>query len=386
MEEAAGQIVNTLVTAGHETYFVGGWVRDKILGTHSPNDIDIATAATPDQIKDLFEHTIPVGEAFGIIVVIINDYKFEIATFRTDGIYVDGRRPESVKYATAKEDAMRRDFTINGLFYNPATSVIHDYVGGRDDLSDGIIRCIGNPYDRFKEDKLRMLRAVRYVVRYEFTLDSETEKAIMDLAPQVAVVSVERIWAELVKMSQSRYGEALCMLDKLGLLKAIGLAKTVDSIPINEINMLPYEARTIVGIMLIDSDTNAEKLCGQLKVSTAILRKAKLFERFRAACCMDTSLHQWAQIYSMPDIDTIVECAGSAKITEISEHQERRVLLEENIRRIQTKTPIVTSEMLVAAGVAPGPQMGSLLRKAEELSANHGIYNCTKLLEAIMDL
>lgn len=390
MEEVAKQIVIKLTTAGYETYFVGGWVRDKLLGTHLPNDIDIATSATPDQIKSLFEKTLSIGEAFGIIVVICEEYKFEIATFRTDGVYIDGRRPESVKYASAKEDAARRDFTINGLFYDPVSNHVYDYVDGQADLSGRIIRAIGNPYDRFTEDKLRMLRAVRYSVRYGFTLHADTQKAIVDLAPQLTVVSVERIWAELVKMSGPTYGVALAMLCKLGLLAACGISD-IQHIPdttVHTINSLPHDdgigTNTIIGLMLIDSRVNAEKLCGQLKVSTAILRKAQLFEQFCKACRVGISLYQWTQLYSMSGIDIIIQYAVCAGITFADEHAERQKLLAENIKRMQNKTPLITSEKLISAGIAPGPRMGALLRKAEELSANCGIHDSSKLLEILL--
>lgn len=376
MEDTAKSIVNKLFENGYESYFVGGWVRDKLLGK-VPNDIDIATSASPKKIQELFEHTIPVGEAFGVIVVILNDYKFEVATFRSDGVYNDGRRPVDVVYETcAAYDAARRDFTINGIFYDPISEKIIDYVDGIIDLKIGIIRAIGNPDERFKEDSLRMLRAVRYVVRYGFTLDFETEMAIKNHASRLSV-SMERIWAEFVKMFEGpNYGNALSLLEKLGLLHVI--FKGFEHKPCEpiKINCLP----AIIGILMIYPTTKAKKICEHLKVSKDTLRIALLYETLRNA--KDYTDYDWAKFYALPDANKIIEYYGvTQKPTYLEKHVKRQCILEENIRRIRERDPIVTSEILIGKGIKPGVKMGLLLKMAEEISANERIYSAEVILE-----
>ncbi len=197
------EIVDRLRAAGHIAYWAGGCVRDLLLGK-VPKDYDVATNAHPEQVRDLFGHkrTRAVGACFGVILVhgpgAAGDV--EVATFRTEGPYLDGRRPEHVVYCTPEEDAHRRDFTINGMFYDPVASQVLDYVGGRDDLQRQIIRAIGNPLERFREDKLRLLRAIRFAATLKFALDPHTADAIREMASEISVVSAERIAQEWKRM------------------------------------------------------------------------------------------------------------------------------------------------------------------------------------------
>ncbi|MCU0709180.1 MAG: CCA tRNA nucleotidyltransferase [Pirellula sp.] len=201
----AEQVVRQLVNAGHIAYFAGGCVRDAILG-NEPHDFDIATDATTEEVRATFgnAHTRAVGEAFGVVLVHQRikgkNCQVEVATFRTDGSYSDGRRPDWVALATPEEDARRRDFTINGLFYDPLKGQVIDYVGGQADLENRIVRAIGVAADRFNEDKLRLLRAIRFAGRFGFTLDSDTQSAIQQSSPGIASVSGERIGVEIKKM------------------------------------------------------------------------------------------------------------------------------------------------------------------------------------------
>jgi poly(A) polymerase len=184
-----------------------------------PKDVDIATSATPDQVEALFEHTIPVGKSFGVIVVLVDGEQFEVATFRNDGQYSDGRRPDSVSFSSMREDAVRRDFTINGMFYNPITDQFVDYVNGQEDLKNKLVRFIGNPQDRIDEDRLRMLRAVRFAVRYDFGIDSESFQAVVKNAHRIIDISSERIRDELTKMlRQHKPRKMLNLLYHTGLL------------------------------------------------------------------------------------------------------------------------------------------------------------------------
>lgn len=199
MFEAARIVCRVLKTAGHDALFAGGCVRDQLLG-RSQNDYDIATSATPEQVKTLFVKSIPVGERFGVIRVIIMGFEIEVATFRSDGNYSDGRRPDGVVFSTAKDDVQRRDFTINALLYDPETCSIIDYVGGERHIKDHIICTVGDPYERFREDRLRMLSALRFASQLDFTIEQHTMDAIIASSADISSVSKERITVELLKI------------------------------------------------------------------------------------------------------------------------------------------------------------------------------------------
>jgi len=210
-----------LRAAGHEAVWAGGCVRDELLG-RIPADYDVATAAKPDEVRRVFGHgrTLAVGAAFGVITVLGPEGagQIEVATFRTDAAYTDGRHPAGVTFSTAAEDASRRDFTINGLFLDPASGEVHDYVGGRADLAAGVVRAIGVPAMRFGEDHLRMLRAVRFAAAFGFVLDGETRAAIEQMKHLVTSVSPERIAQELRAMvSRPGRRRALELLAETGL-------------------------------------------------------------------------------------------------------------------------------------------------------------------------
>ncbi len=189
-------VLKRLRQAGHESYFAGGCVRDTLLG-RKPTDWDVATAALPQQVQQLFTSTQAVGAAFGVVLVRHGKSVVEVATFRSDGPYEDGRRPASVRFTTAQEDAQRRDFTINGLFLDPVENRVIDYVGGRADLEAKQLRAIGIPSDRFAEDHLRLLRAVRFAARFAFQVEAATAEAIRVSAPQLRGISPERVGDEL---------------------------------------------------------------------------------------------------------------------------------------------------------------------------------------------
>lgn len=199
MKNAALDIVKTLQDAGHTAYWAGGCVRDFLMGRH-PKDYDIATSATPDEIENLFEKTIPIGKCFGVITTEWNGHHFEIATFRNDGGYSDGRRPNAITFSHPAEDALRRDFTINGLFFDPVHEEIHDFVGGQTDIQNKLIRFIGDPHERILEDHLRILRAVRFKNTLGFGYHPDTYAALRKHAALAAKVSGERIRDELNKM------------------------------------------------------------------------------------------------------------------------------------------------------------------------------------------
>lgn len=199
LRRAATRVVERLQQAGYETYFAGGCVRDLLLG-NQPKDFDIATSARPKEVRALFERSGFVGAHFGVTLVNEPEGPFEVATFRTDGVYLDGRRPMEVHFSNAEEDARRRDFTINGLFQNPLTGEIIDFVAGRQDLEARVIRAIGDPRERFREDHLRLLRAVRFATVLGFEIEPETLAAIQRASPEIQKISAERIQDELAQI------------------------------------------------------------------------------------------------------------------------------------------------------------------------------------------
>ena len=221
-EHTALRILKQIRTAGFTAYLAGGSVRDRLLG-RSAKDYDIATNARPEQIEALFPKTVSVGKAFGVIVVVQDGTETEVTTFRADGGYQDGRRPDSIEFCGAEEDAKRRDFTVNGMFYDPVENKIIDYVGGQADLEKKIIRAIGDPGKRFTEDHLRMLRAVRFAHTLGFEIEPATRAAIQKHAPALAKISAERIENEFSRtLTESlRPGDALRELVALGLMNCI---------------------------------------------------------------------------------------------------------------------------------------------------------------------
>ncbi len=197
--ETAVGIVRRLQTAGFAAFWVGGCVRDFLLG-REPQDYDIATDARPEQIEKLFRKTIPVGRKFGVMIVVEDKHQFQVATFRAEADYQDGRRPEKVVFSNAGADAQRRDFTVNGLFYDPVAKKLHDWVGGEQDLRAKIIRTIGAPEERFAEDHLRLLRAIRFAAQLDFEIEPQTFAAVKKHAPKIELISAERIRDELIKL------------------------------------------------------------------------------------------------------------------------------------------------------------------------------------------
>lgn len=230
MREFATDVVQQLQAAGHVALWAGGCVRDLQM-EREPQDYDVATDARPEQVRKLFgaRRTLAVGESFGVVIVLGprvdgQHIKVEVATFRSEGSYPDGRRPDpsEIRYTTPEEDAQRRDFTINGMFFDPVAGELLDYVGGEADVRAGIVRAIGRPQDRMEEDKLRMLRAVRFAATLDFELDPATAAAVQELSPQLVVVSVERIAQELQKMLISGHRRrAVRLAHQLGLLAVV---------------------------------------------------------------------------------------------------------------------------------------------------------------------
>jgi len=394
----AEEICKTLFNAGFTAYFAGGWVRDKLLGNPS-DDIDIATSAPPHIIQQLFSKTIPVGIAFGVVIVVKEGLQFEVSTFRKDLPYVDGRHPEGIDFSTAEKDAQRRDFTVNGMFYDPLTQTVIDFVGGKEDLNRKIIRAIGNPHERFQEDRLRMIRAVRFASRLGFHLEENTASAIKafahDLLPSV---SMERIWQELCKMAKyHHFDQSLISLHQLGLLHVIfpelqHISSATLSERVSLFAHFPIETPTIAYLLELFPEMSLEdrlNLCNFLKTSS---EEKKLVEFFAKAETLLKSSHidlyDWAYFYAHPLASLFVGIAaakkkGKERLIFAKEHVEREHSLSQHIHRIQRKTPLVTSEHLKQLGIKPGIQMGHLLKRAEQISINDDLHDLDAVLKKL---
>ena len=221
MEEAARRIAARLRESGHVAYFAGGCVRDLVRGL-APKDFDVATDAPPEVVQTIFPHTYAVGAKFGVIVVVENGTNFEVATFRSDDAYVNGRRPVAVHFSSPEEDAKRRDFTINGMFLDPVANEVIDFVDGRADIEAKLVRAIGEPAQRFMEDRLRMLRAVRFATALDYKIDNQTWDALVANAASINEISAERIREELVRIFLSpQRVRGWDLLDSSGLMRAI---------------------------------------------------------------------------------------------------------------------------------------------------------------------
>jgi poly(A) polymerase len=249
----AVEVVRQLRAAGFDAVWAGGCVRDQLLGL-KPKDYDVATNATPEQVREVFgrRRSIPVGAAFGVIAIVgpREAGTVEVATFRRDVGYSDGRRPDAVAFTTAEEDAQRRDFTINGLFYDPVAKQVLDFVGGQADLKRGIVRAIGDARERFTEDKLRMLRAVRIAATFNFQIDAATLAAVQAMASEITVVSAERIAAEMRRMLAGDCGG-----QSVGLLLASGLLAV----------LLPEAANQELGKQLTANGERCQRLLAALE-------------------------------------------------------------------------------------------------------------------------
>ena len=217
----AERIVETLRAAGHEAYFAGGCVRDMVMGVE-PHDYDIATSARPEEVVRLFPGSLTVGAQFGVVVALAGSGDFEVATFRADAPSSDGRHPDGVQFCSAREDVLRRDFTINGMLYDPAAQRVIDWVEGQEDVRRRVIRAIGNPEERFAEDKLRLLRAVRFAARLDYAIEEQTYAAMVHLAPRAGEVSAERVRDELLRiLTAPNAGRAMRLMHDTGLLKPV---------------------------------------------------------------------------------------------------------------------------------------------------------------------
>lgn len=399
-QQVATSVVRRLADAGFETYFAGGWVRDHLLG-HDRSDIDIASAASPEEVMDLFEHTVAVGVQFGVVLVIEGGHQYEVSSFRKDGLYVDGRRPEGVEYATAEEDVHRRDFTMNGMFYNPLTDEIHDWVSGRADLEQGLVRAIGTPRNRFVEDRLRMIRAARMASRFQFAIEAETEKAIREQASTLLpAVAIERVWAEFQKMAESsHFADALVTMQRLGLLQQVfPLLQGLDTAEIKgrlaSLDRMPSPAPVIARLMELFPDAQIDEqlaLGRYLKVANSDLKFLERLWQGRQLLVSEergeaVERINWVRYYAHSDafLCLAIALARSGDPSErITAHRERADRHSDHIERITERRPLITSKLLRDEGIVPGKVMGALLREAERIAVNEDFQTPAKVLTVL---
>jgi poly(A) polymerase len=374
---------------------VGGCVRDKLLGL-SINDIDIATSATPLQIQTLFKKTIPVGIKFGIVIVVHQGFSFEVATFRQDKDYIDGRHPSGVVAATLQEDATRRDFTINGLFFDPVKEKLYDFVGGQEDLNHRLLKAIGDPRKRFEEDHLRMIRACRYASSLNFVLEPKTKQALMDMAPQVKEgVSIERIYQELEKMqAKNALSQGLTLMLELSLLKylfpQLPYEHKILLARLTKIKQLKSPAPLIFALLIlfdIQTPQSLESLGSFFKMSNDTLKMGQACIKWQHHKIL--SKLDLAELLSLPYAPT---CLHKQALEELNPEQFLQSMirlqqdLEPVITSLKEKHPIITAQDLLELKVPKGPQIKTLMKQAMIEFAEHPKSSKEQILSNIKKL
>ncbi len=413
LRSLALEIAHRLQAAGFAAYWVGGCVRDQLLG-QEPHDYDLATNATPDQIETVFPRTIPVGRKFGVLLVIQGGQPFQVATFRTETDYQDGRHPGQVTFCDAQADARRRDFTINGLFFDPIAGTLHDWVGGETDLRARILRTIGPPETRFAEDHLRLLRAVRFAAQLNFQMDADTLTAVQANADRISTVSAERVRDELLKLFRPPHAaRGLDLLRESGLLAAVlpeivatitceqspdfhpegtvynHLRKILEQLPADAAPALPWAAllhdvaKPVTATR--DSATGQIHFYGHEKVGAemaeTLLQRLK-FPRQQTeeivACVLQHM--QFKDVRQMrkatlrrlllrPTFPLELElhrldCLGSHGRLD---HYDFLVAASAELQaQPALRPPLIGGADLIALGMAPGPQLGALLAEIRE--------------------
>lgn len=409
IQHLATEIVKRLQDKGYQAFFAGGCVRDLLMG-RTPMDYDVATNARPEEVFNLFPKARLVGAHFGVVIVVMDGHQFEVATFRSEGPYHDGRHPSSVTFTTAEGDVRRRDFTINGLLYDPVAKKVLDYVGGQADLKARLVRAIGQPRERFAEDHLRMIRAVRFAAFLDFELEEQTAQAIQELAPQIKTVSAERIAEELKKIL-TRHGapRGVELLHKVGLLREIlpeveamvGVEQPPTWHP--EGDVFTHTVLTLqflhepsfelaMGALLHDvgkpvtiergerirypyhetvGATIADRICQRLKLShetrSRIVWLVKRHMVFVGAKQMRLSTLK--RLFAEPGFDELLalhKADALASTRDLSAYefcmQKRHEISQEKI----SPAPLVTGHDLIAMGLKPGPVFKQILTRIRE--------------------
>lgn len=408
--EAATEMVRRLRDEGFQAYLVGGCVRDLVMG-REPKDYDIATDATPEQVVALYPESVTVGAQFGVVIVLHEAGNVEVATFRSDGRYADGRHPTEVRFAkTPQEDVRRRDFTINGLLFDPASDEVLDYVGGQADIRARRIRTIGDPIERFHEDRLRMLRAARFAARFGFTLDAAAKDAIVKLAPQIHDVSHERVRDEIVKiLTEGRARRGFELLDETSLLKEVlpeikalqGVQQPPEFHPEGDVwvhtlmmldGLRAPSSTLALGVLLHDvgkpptfsvrerirfdnhvevGAKMAEEICGGLRLSTheteRVVELVRHHLRFKDFPHMKRSTQlRFLRMEGFEEHLELHRLDCLASHGDLTNYEMARKLLEETPPEEIKPTPLIRGDDLIARGYTPGPIFKRMLQAVED--------------------
>jgi poly(A) polymerase len=411
MEKTAREIAARLRESGHMAYFAGGCVRDMVRGL-TPKDYDIATDARPEAVQKLFPRTYAVGAHFGVIIVLENGFQFEVATFRSDEGYIDGRHPSAVRFSSPEEDAKRRDFTINGMFYDPVAEEVIDFVGGRADIAAKLVRAIGDPAERLAEDRLRMLRAVRFATVLDYKIDNGTWKALVANAPSINQISAERIRDELVRVLTSpNRVRGWDLLDSSGLMRVIlpeidamkGCLQPEQFHPEGDVfqhtrlmlQFLPEKVSVplVFSVVLHDvakprtatiDETGRIRFSGHDRLGAEMTEEIMRRLRFSGAE-IEATVEMVRQHMVFKDVPKMrvaklkrfmarptfedelelhrVDCEGSHRMLDNYEFLLRK--REEFANEPIIPLPLVRGDDLIALGLNPGPKFGEILEAAE---------------------
>lgn len=427
--EAATEIVHRLRFEGFQAYLVGGCVRDLVMG-REPQDYDVTTNATPDQVLTLFPDALTVGAQFGVVIVPREAGNVEVATFRSDGLYADGRHPREVRYAeTPHEDVCRRDFTINGLLYDPLNDQVLDFVGGQADIRARRVRTIGDPVERFGEDRLRMLRAVRFTARFDFKLEPTVLAAIRRLAAQIHDVSAERVRDEIVKiLTEGRARQGFELLDESGLLQEVlpevkrlqGVEQPPEFHPEGDVwihTLLMLEGMReptptlALGVLLHDvgkpstfsirerirfdnhmevGAKMAEEICSRLRLSARetervveLVRQHLRFKDFprmrRSTQLRFLRLEGFEEHLELHRLDCL------ASHGDLTNYELARRMLEETPQDEIKPAPLLRGDDLIARGYSPGPLFKQILQAVEDAQLEGRIHTRDEALRLVED-
>jgi poly(A) polymerase len=429
MREAATEIVRRLRAEGFQAYWVGGCVRDLVMG-HQPFDYDVATDATPEQVLRLYPGSLTVGAHFGVVAVPQTGGSIEVATFRSDGRYADGRHPSEVRYAkTPQDDVRRRDFTINGLLYDPIEDCVLDYVNGQADIRACRIRTIGDPFERFEEDHLRMLRAVRLAARLGFNLDPAAREAIRHLAPQIQDTSAERVRDEILKiLTEGSPRRGFELLDETGLLREVlpeikalqGVAQPPQFHPEGDVwvhTMMMLDGlrsptpTLALGVLLHDvgkpptftvrerirfdnhvevGAKMAQEICHRLRLSSReterVMQLVRHHLRFKDLPRMRRSTQ--LRFLRMEGFEEHLElhrldCLASHR--DLANYEmARRVLAETPAEQIKPQ-PLLRGDDLIAQGYKPGPVFKQILQAVEDAQLEGNIQSREQALQLVAE-
>lgn len=427
LRQQATTIAAGLQKAGHQALFAGGCVRDRILGIE-PSDYDIATSARPEEVEALFKDTVGVGRKFGVILVGLDGHHFEVATFRKDSAYQDGRRPIAITYTSAEEDAQRRDFTINAMFEDPLSGETIDYVDGRRDLEAGILRAVGDATTRFREDRLRMLRAVRFAARLGFSIEASTMDAIKAEAGRIWEISAERIGDELVRiLTDGKARRGIELLDQSGLMTPLlpelvamkNCDQTPDFHPEGDVfehtlrcldQLKPGCTTTLaLGVMLHDvakpptrvvrddgrtsfhghckiGADMAEDICKRLRLSNDVIGGVKFLvvQHLRHTSAADMKASTLKRFLRQDGIEELLELTRIDALSsngDLSHYNFCLDALQNMPAEVARPTPLINGHDLIEMGFEPGPRFHEVLEQIEDAQLEERINSHEQALE-----